>query len=59
MRSKVFALLSIRYFAGGVSWKEHLLFLEDEQGVPGRKGGDADFEPLSYKDSKEKSRYIL
>lgn len=49
----------VEFSEGGVPWKEHLLSLEDEQGVLGRKGGDADSEPVSYKDSIEKSRYIL
>ena len=46
-------------FEGGVPWKEHLLSLEDEHGVLGRKEGDSESLPVSYKDSKEKSRYIV
>ena len=36
-----------------------MLSLEDEQGVLGRKDGDLESQPVSYKDSKEKNRYIV
>jgi len=49
----------VEFSEGGVPWKEHLLSLEDEQGVLGRKEGDSESLPVSYKDSKEKSRYIV